>query len=124
MSRTDIQTIYIARGAVSGLLKIGRTVAVVPRLLGLATKHGETPETLALIRASGMLENRLHRRFAASRSMARGKEREWFNDDGAVRAFVESLPAEQRRRLVAHPRVAGAQQRRGVSAAVARGEAA
>ncbi len=110
MSRTDTQTVYIARGLTSGLLKIGRTLALKPRLRALATRNQEPVETLAAITACGLYENALHRKFAASLYPGRG--REWFHDDGAIRAFVNDLPDHQRIAIAARPGVLGSKPRR------------
>lgn len=110
MSRTDTQTVYVARGLTSGLLKIGRTLALKPRLRSLATRNQEPVETLAAITACGLYENRLLKRFAASLYPGRG--REWFYDDGAIRAFVDALPAQHRASIAATPGVLGSKPRR------------
>lgn len=110
MSRTDMQTVYVARGRTSGLLKIGRTLKLAPRLRDLATQHQEPVDALAAIPARGLYENALLRRFAPSLFAGRG--REWFHDDGAIRAFVEALPADHRSVLAATPGVLGSKPRR------------
>lgn len=110
MSRTDTQTVYVARGLTSGLLKIGRTLALKPRLRGIATQHQEPVEALVAITTCGLYENRLLKRFSASLYPGRG--REWFYDDGAIRAFVEALPAHHRTSLRATPGVLGSKPRR------------
>jgi hypothetical protein len=89
--------IYIARGLVSGLLKIGRTRDVPQRLKGLASRV-EPMELLATMRAPARVERELHRRFAAALEPSRG--REWFRDDGAIRAFLDTLDAAQRGSVV------------------------
>ena len=109
MARTDVQTVYVARGVTSGLLKIGRTVALGPRLRAIATQHQEPVEALAAIRTGGMYENALLKRFAPSLFPGRG--REWFHDDGAIRAFVAALPADQHCALSAAPGALGSKPR-------------
>lgn len=107
--RTDTQTVYIARGRVSGLLKIGRTVDLKLRLRAIATQHQEPVEALAAMTACGLYENALLRKFATSLYPGRG--REWFYDDGAIRAFVEELPDHHRSALSATPGVLGSKPR-------------
>jgi hypothetical protein len=110
VSRADVQSVYIARGLASGLLKIGRTLRLRSRLKALATKSGEPVETLAVIVTGGLYENALHRQFAAQRT-APERGREWYADDGAIRAFVEALPAHQRAAHRATPGVLGSRPR-------------
>lgn len=94
------EAIYIARGLTSGLLKIGRTWNVPTRLGALACAV-EPVELLATIAAQPSLERALHRRFAAALEPSRG--REWFHDDGAILAFVATLPESQRGSRVFRP---------------------
>ena len=90
MSRVDVQSVYIARGLTSGLLKIGRTLKLRSRLKALATKSGEPVETLAVIVTGGLRENALHRQFAAHRT-APERGREWYADDGAILPYPKPL---------------------------------
>ena len=85
--------VYVVRGLVSGLLKIGTTRYVDQRLPDLASQW-EPLELLALIPGDALLEREMHRHFAASLAGIRG--REWFRDDGTITDFVDSLPASMR----------------------------
>ena len=89
----SLTSIYVARGLNSGLIKIGRTWNVKLRLQTLAAAV-EPLELLATVAAPPSLERELHRRFAAVLEPSRG--REWFRDDGAILAFVATLPVSQR----------------------------
>lgn len=111
MPRSEVQSVYIARGLTSGLLKIGRTIRLRDRLKSLATTSREPVETLAVIVTGGLYENVLHRHFAAHRT-APERGREWYADDGAIRAFVEALPSHQRVAHGATPGVLGSKPRR------------
>lgn len=95
-----LEAIYIARGLTSGLLKIGRTWNVPSRLRALA-RTAEPVELLATVAAPPSFERELHRRFAAALEPSRG--REWFRDDGAIRAFLATLPEAQRGSCVFAP---------------------
>ena len=83
--------VYIVRGLTSGLLKIGCTSDLPCRMKALS-RDVEPIELLARIPAPTSYERELHKRFRAS--LERG--REWFRNDGAILAFVETLPASQR----------------------------
>jgi len=86
--------IYIARGVESGLIKIGRTRDVPHRMATLASIH-EPMELLATFAGPVRAERDLHIRFSAQLHPSRGG-REWFSDDGAIRAYIATLPASQR----------------------------
>jgi hypothetical protein len=98
--------IYIARGLVSGLLKIGRSTNVRRRMMKLCSEW-EPVELIALIPGAIQLEHELHLHFAASLAGVRGVE--WFRDDGAIVDFIATLPENQRGStifVIRRPRVA------------------
>lgn len=90
-------TIYVARGLASGLLKIGRSQNVRTRMRDIA-RAVESVELLATFVDRPEAETALHRRFASSLEPSRG--REWFRDDGAIRAWLDALPPEHRGSVV------------------------
>lgn len=83
----DGVAVYIVRGLESGLLKIGQSASMTTRMRTLAVT-AEPVELLAAFPGSLAVERGLHRRFR--HALARG--REWFHDDGSIRAFIETLP--------------------------------
>jgi len=96
VNRRDLpKSVYIARGLVSGLIKIGVTWHI-PERLKLLANATEPVELIASLRGSWNVEQSLHQRFAAL--LARG--REWYRDDGSIMALVEALPASQRGSVV------------------------
>jgi transcriptional regulator with XRE-family HTH domain len=84
-------TVYFARGADSGLWKIGYSMLASARALSLAQQYGETVTVVAVVAGGSREEYALHRRFAALRVEGRGVE--WYCDDGSIASHVASIPA-------------------------------
>lgn len=85
--------VYIARGCESGVWKLGVSYDPVTRIGSIAAEARESFEVVAILPGTRDLENELVHRFA---HLARPRRREWFDDDGTIAAFVETLPAERR----------------------------
>lgn len=86
--------IYFARGATSGLVKIGASGMVSGRMQSIASQWLEPVDLLGTVRGLPSLEHDLHRRFSALREPKRGLE--WFHDDGSISAIIDAIPEWQR----------------------------
>jgi hypothetical protein len=77
--------IYFLAGG--GLIKIGITVSLTSRLRAIRNSSPVPIELLAKMEGKDQfVEMQLHSRFSALR-----KHGEWFEDDGAIRAYVDEL---------------------------------
>lgn len=90
-----MNTVYVARGLVSGLYKIGVTGNVFGRMVTLRRQGiGEGVVLLAAFDGSYRVESALHRRFADLLAGERG--REWFRDDGRIAEWLAGMSGAYR----------------------------
>lgn len=78
------ERIYIIRGELSRMCKIGWSVDVNKRLRAIQASSGEKLELLALFAGSREVEQHLHRKFAADRVHG-----EWFRESPALLSLIE-----------------------------------
>lgn len=76
----------------TGVIKIGTTRNLGPRLELLARSEQQPVEVLGVMPGGVAVERETHQRFVAHRI----RMREWFADCAEIRAFVATLPVEDR----------------------------
>lgn len=90
--RSNPSTVYVARILGKELIKIGSTRCVELRIRQIAARHRRSVEIIAVLPGKVPEEREVQRRFAAQR-MGRW---ELFRDDGAIDAWVSTLPPGNR----------------------------